>query len=204
MLSDMTRVSRRRFVRGLAAASAPLLVHGDPPTSDVVTEYEDDEGYRLYSRVIAESWIWTEAKAESLVIAERTVSSGMCLQPTGKSAKLLSPALDDYRKRALRKWRLLSRFNLAKPFVLVSEEQLRTYFGQGGSGWKAFYKDYPNSGGYLFFSPIGFNANKDIAVLQVNHWCGGLCGSGSFSVLQKKDDEWKPLQWDGGSCGWAS
>lgn len=199
-----TMRSRREVIRWAAAVGGiPRLILGDPNSNRSPT-YDEIEAYAVYSTLIPEDWIWVVAKAEFLVIAGLTVSSEMCLSPEGESARILAPAIANYKELATRRWQLTRNFSLSRPYTLVGGQELDTYFSKGGRGWDGFYARYPKSGGYLFLSPVGFNASKDVAVVQVNHSCGGLCGGGSFSVLQKKDGEWKQMNWHGSLCAWAS
>jgi hypothetical protein len=70
--------------------------------------------------------------------------------------------------------------------------------------WEGFYQRYPNSGGWIELSAVGFNATKTVAVVYMGHHCGSLCGGGGFHVLEKKNGQWVPLEWKGSSCGWAA
>jgi len=71
-------------------------------------------------------------------------------------------------------------------------------------GWEDFYKRYPNSGGWIELSAVGFNADKMAAVVYMGHYCGGLCGGAGFHVPQKKDGKCAPLEWKGETCVWRS
>jgi hypothetical protein len=196
--------SRREIVHWLAMFGAVPRLSRCESESNQEPSYDDAEAYRVYSTLIPQDWIWVSAKAESLVIAALTVSSEMCLEPERQSSRFLAPAIANYRDLAGKRWHLKREFRLSKPYELVDQQEIDGYFRKGGSGWDGFYAHYPKSGGYLFLSPVGFNSAKDIAILQVNHLCGGLCGGGTFSVLQKRDGEWKAISWKGSSCGWAS
>ncbi len=200
----MMACSRREIMRWLAIFGAIPRIGSCESEASEEPSYDDAEAYRVYSTLIPEDWVWLSAKAESLVIAALTVSSEMCLKPEDEFERVLDPAIANYKKLATKRWHLQREFSLSKPYELIEQQELDGYFRDGGSGWKGFYARYPQSGGYLFFSPVGFNPAKDVAVVQVNHSCGGLCGGGTFAVLQKRDGEWKQLDWKGSSCGWAS
>jgi hypothetical protein len=72
------------------------------------------------------------------------------------------------------------------------------------AGWEGFYQRYPDSGGWIELSAVGFNVDKTVAVVYMGHHCGPLCGSGGFHVLEKKDGKWVALGWEGSGCAWAS
>ena len=52
--------------------------------------------------------------------------------------------------------------------------------------------------------PVAFNTDKTIAVVNMGHSCGNLCGGGASYVLEKKDGIWRSMRWRGTSCAWAS
>jgi hypothetical protein len=70
--------------------------------------------------------------------------------------------------------------------------------------WDEFYKQYPDSGGFVDLSAVGFNADKTVAIVSKGRWCGSLCGEGAYQVLQKIDGNWIPLKWSGELCSWVS
>jgi hypothetical protein len=41
--------------------------------------------------------------------------------------------------------------------------------------WDGFYQKYPDSGGYMFLSAVGFDAPKQRAMVYMAGSCGGLC-----------------------------
>src|SRR5262249_227524 len=70
--------------------------------------------------------------------------------------------------------------------------------------WKDFYRKYPESGGWIELSAVGFNPEKTVAVVYVGHHCGNLCAGGHFQVLLKKNGKWAPIEWKGIASAWAS
>jgi len=161
--------------------------------------YEDAEAYEVYSTILRP---WQVANAKSLVIRSETKGYKMCLRPDEDSEKIIGQAISQYVKLNEKNWLLKRGFNIEKPYELVPYDELRSALKQGW--WENFYKQYPNSGGWIELSAIGFNADKTVAVVYMGHHCGGLCGGGGFHVLQKKDGKWAPLTWKGSSCAWES
>jgi hypothetical protein len=54
-------------------------------------------------------------------------------------------------------------------------------------------------------SAVGFNADRNRAMVYVGHNCGGLCGGGTYHLMVKKDGQWQvDREYRGGSCGWVS
>ncbi len=77
-------------------------------------------------------------------------------------------------------------------FVLVGEKELATLFREDefDRAWTRFYAKYPKSSGLVFLSKIGFNTDYTQAMIYAGRQCGGLCGSGSYLVLNKKNGVW--------------
>ena len=168
------------------------------------TQYEEVEAYEVYSAIIPSEWPWRVANAKQLVIQAATRDYDMCLRPEKEYEDLVGPAISEYVRLNEKPWLLERNFRIEKPYVLITSDELTTTFDQGIEGWKKFYEQHPDSGGWIELSAVGFNSDKTIAVVYMGHSCGGLCGGGSFHVLQKKDGQWVPLDWKGTSCSWSS
>jgi hypothetical protein len=88
-------------------------------------------------------------------------------------------------------------FCLHLPYSLLSQEDYVSFFGNTDNNngteeyWTRFYKRYPDSGGYVWLSNIGFNKAHDQALVYFVNWCGTSCGSGSYILLKKTSGQWK-------------
>src|ERR1051326_5503885 len=164
--------------------------------------YEDGEAYAVYASILPSEWSWRVANAKRLVIRSETENYRMCLQPEKGWERVVGPAISDYLKQNEKPWLLQPNFDIALPYQLVTADELKSAMAQGG--WQAFSKLYPESGGWIAMSAVGFNSDKTVAVVYMGHSCGMRCGGGEFHVLQKKDGKWVPLAWKGMSCSWAS
>jgi hypothetical protein len=183
---------------------APLLFSQGTPTSQANPSpaYEDAEAYEVYNAILPIEWPVTAAHAKRLVISIETTGYKMCLRPGKGSEEIFEPAIDEYVKLNANHLRLQPKFNLNLPYKLVTADDIKAAFGQ--AGWNGFYKQYPDSGGWIDLSAVGFNTDKTVAVVYVGHYCGELCGSGHFHVLQKKEGKWSPIKWRGEACAWIS
>jgi hypothetical protein len=86
-------------------------------------------------------------------------------------------------------------FQLPKQTKLVTREELDAAFqrpsgAEVGDGWEGFRHHFPSSAGYLILSGVGFNSDRTIALVYVEHRCGGLCGAARYYILQKRDGRW--------------
>jgi hypothetical protein len=164
--------------------------------------YADPDAYAVYSAVIPSEWAVTAAHAKNLVIARETTGYKICLKPDNNTAEIIGPAIENYEAQNRESWMLEPKIETHIPFKLLNSSEVKEAFEN--SGWEGFYRNYPDSGGIIELSAVGFNSDKTIAVVYVGHSCGMLCGGGSFHVLEKKNGNWTPLKWNGLSCSWVS
>ena len=54
-----------------------------------------------------------------------------------------------------------------------------------------FQTRFPNNFGYFVVSHAGLNLGKTEAILYVDHFCGGLCGSGGYFLMRKLGGVWR-------------
>lgn len=90
---------------------------------------------------------------------------------------------------------LHSGFQISKPTRLVTREELDAAFKSPpastmGDGWEGFRLHFLESAGYLILSGVGFNADRTIALVYMEHRCGGLCGAARYYILQKRNGRW--------------
>jgi hypothetical protein len=107
------------------------------------------------------------------------------------SPALMAETVNDLKAKNKDHPQFTRRFNITRPYVLVSEQELESLFSKHGiGGWEKFYEKYPESRGYATFSRIGFNPEKTQALVYRGHSCGGLCGGGSYILLVKINGAW--------------
>jgi hypothetical protein len=102
---------------------------------------------------------------------------------------LSDATLSDYKQKNKEQSSLKDSFKLKIKHVLIDEEEIKRAIKD--AGWKSFYEKYPESGGLVSFSRVGFNAATNQALVYFEHWCGGLCGSGNYILLRKEGEGWK-------------
>lgn len=180
--------------------------------------YEDETAYEVYSAVLSFPETVQQSKSKNFIIRQETIrnfgalldnepaSARICLHPDADSAKIIGTAIDNFIKVNQTKWLLQEKFKLEIPHKLIKSETVILIINPftEKEDWRAFYKQYPNSGGFIDLSAVGFNGDKTVAIVSKGRWCGNLCGEGQYYVLQKKDGKWIPLEWKGDSCNWVS
>ena len=90
--------------------------------------------------------------------------------------------------------RRLTKAELNVNCPLISKSTFESFFDQTGQGWRDFYKTYPKTSGAFSVSRVGFNENHDEAIIYVATQCGGLCGHGEFTLLEKEGAVWRIKQ----------
>jgi len=186
----------------LLISSLLLFQNGATNKDAPLKSYEDAEAYEVYSAILPTEWLQLLGNAKSLAIRSETKGYKMCLQPEAESEKIIGQAISEYVKLNKETWLLKRGLNIEKPYELIPYDELRSALKHGG--WENFYKQYPNSGGWIELSAVGFNADKTVAVVYMGHHSWSLSGGGRFHVLQKKDGKWTPLKWKGARCDWVS
>jgi hypothetical protein len=175
--------------------------------------YEDAAAYEVYSAVLSIPQTQGPRISKNFVIRQETLRNfgaywdtdpkfGICLRPDPEWEKVIGPAIADYLRVNKTKWRLQEKIKVERPFQLVSSDIILGLVKK--ESWEGFYKKYPDSGGFIDLSAVGFNEDKSVAVLSKGGWCGDLCGGGEYYVLQKRDGKWVPLDWKGEKCSWIS
>jgi len=101
-------------------------------------------------------------------------------------------------------WEVIHNFNLKnrstralddtldipKKFLLMPNNRFNEIVQQENLGWDSFYNQYPNSPGYLALSRVGFNGNRDEALIAFDFYCP-LCARCSLILFKKNNDQWE-------------
>jgi hypothetical protein len=171
-------------------------------SSAAAKTYDVKDAYQIYDLLIPHEESYGFAKG-TLTIQEETVSNQDGTAPcvTPQTAIRFKDAIADY-KRLNRKtqWLLRRQFEIEKPYEVVSSDAIGVLL-QGG-GWNSFYKHYPDSGGYIIMSGVGFNKERTRAIVYMGSSCGVLCGSWRFHLIEKIDGNWKEVS--GVTCSTVS
>jgi hypothetical protein len=160
----------------------------------------DDLDYRLYSLVLGE--MFTEPK--NLVVIQDVHGGG----PVTNHEFLQNlnhnyPEIDTtifYDPVLLKDsvYYLENKFSVpGKKINLVSSGEIDYYFSNKedvNAGWVEFYFKYPDSGGTISFSRIGYNSGKTQAIIFLGNIYASLGGEGHMIFLKLENNGWKILQ----------
>jgi len=116
-------------------------------------------------------------------------------EKTAESLRQKVPALQQATIDSFRKANSQQAFvrgSLRSPidYELVNSAELESMFKKGGGDWLAYYKRYPGASGVVTWSRVGFNADGTQALFYESYRCGGLCGTGRYMVMEKKNGSW--------------
>ena len=186
----------------MLALSLSFLLVSSFPIQATSSAYDEPDAYEVYASILPLEWPLRVANAKQLVILSETRSYQMCLKPDSESQARVGPAISNYVKLNEKTWLLQPRLSFETPYQFLEAGKIEALTKQGR--WDEYYRQYPDSGGVIEVSAVGFNPDKTIAVVYMGHSCGMLCGGGTFHVLEKIDGKWRPIEWKGSSCAWAS
>jgi hypothetical protein len=173
------------------------------PVQSTPSDYNEAEAYEVYAAVLPSEWPIRDTHAKRVVIRRETKAFQMCLKPDIEIQPKVEPAIADYVRLNEREWLLQPRISLDRPYEFFGARKFEALMRGAGMG-DDYYRLYPDSGGLIELSAVGFNSDKTVAVVYIGHGCGPLCGGGTFHVLEKIDGKWKSIEWKGGSCAWAA
>jgi len=104
-----------------------------------------------------------------------------------------------------KKWALRSDIDIAKPYSLIHYDEIYKHF-EGAKWLEDIFQHYPDTGGYIVLSAVGFNPDKTVAVMSMTHADGPNGAGGRFYVLEKTDNQWHSLVLKQGKwkqvCAW--
>jgi hypothetical protein len=177
-------------IRSLVACLCwSAIAAGQTSVAAKTDDVKDD--YLIYSLLLPHEESYRLAKG-TLIIQEETVSqrnaSEGCVTP--EAASRFKDAIADYNRPNRKQGLLQRQFQIEKPYEVLSSDAIGALLKDG---WDSFYKRYPESGGYLIMSAVGFNKERTRAIVYTGSSCGGLCGSWRFHLLEKIDGNWKEV-----------
>lgn len=156
-----------------------------------------DEEYEIYSSVIKQIYVQPETKL--LMIEERTFrydfgsENDEPWRDKRKGVTIDESAAEDYEAKYSRQWLLnKASFKLPVKINLITDLDLKAIFhgNWGELQWINYYRRFPDSGGFVMLSRVGFNTQHTQALLYVGSRCGPRCGDIHFLLLEKANGTW--------------
>jgi hypothetical protein len=153
------------------------------------------EEYAVYSALIEEEYVTDKVKL--VVITNPTSGGNRSKDIADYYLQQLSPlsraTYDDYIERNSKPYNLSNSFTLKERYMLVEYHEVEKFFDDPDldEAWKNFYRQFPDSNGYIVLSRVGFNPAKDQALVYTAWMCNSRCGEGKFVLMSKRDGKWK-------------
>ena len=170
---------------------------------------DDTESYAVYAALLPSQWTVRVARAKILVFQQETTTYPRCM-PSGTPPEVdWREVIESFRAENAEGRVILPGYDLGLPYVVVASADVQATFREVPNdlmlGWSGFYKRYPDSGGFMQVSAVGFDTARARAMVYMAHSCGGLCGGGTYHFLQKIDGVWREVKVQGMTpCMWVS
>lgn len=169
----------------LLGAGAPVLFPQERAPAEDPGRNADVQA--IYSWVISN----TNSQEKLALIAPETFASEfpqeICLEiPPDHAADFREMRADfDRRKNTTRK--VPASLSPSKPYVILDPDVAQEVISKSKSlSDSPLIRDrYPGVGHLLIFSDVYFNQKRTVALVQVDVWCGGLCGRSTWIALEK-------------------
>lgn len=155
---------------------------------------EDKDEYAVYQAVLKQ--LFQNQTGRTIVLnKEVTGCSTIIDRETEKqiSRNKLEELFNDCSGKKYGNYELIENyFQPGEKIVLVSEDELgKLFMPSCDLGWKKFYLKFPNSVGNASFSRVGFDSQRNFAVVNFGNQSACLAGGGQIVFLQKENDVWK-------------
>jgi|ERR1035441_6267743 hypothetical protein len=179
--------------------------NADDPNLSITEERDSYEIYSMLLRTeMPPQWNITgwaiEQETQTYPNFGDRVTAGVCVQPPKEQESIYRPLIDDYIAKNKSKLVLERKFDLFV-YALVGPADLKAIQQRSRVA-----DGFPFNASVLFHvSAVGFSRDGTRALVYVGHYCGGLCGGGTYHFLVKKDGKWQiDKEYGGMSCGWAA
>ena len=163
---------------------------------------DDPEAYAVYASLIPSHWVVLVANASRLVFVDEASTEPERCMPSGELLETDDwlPVVEDFKSENAEPRAVLPGRNLGIPYVVVSREEVRQIMG---FGWTNFYDRFPQSGGSVYVSAVGFDAAKERAMVYMGNFCGSECGEERFYFLEKVAGSWREAKLPGVKICWV-
>ena len=154
--------------------------------------------YEIYAALIDATYVHTNANIRLIVLLEHTdmapaYHGRATLDYVKKHAPAVLPeTLDDFESKNQESYPLEHAFDLTVEYVLIGDVEKSAAFGGRTQGWIDFYAKYPRSQGITWLSRVGFNSDRNQALVYMANRRHTLMGSGEYLLLAKDQVQWLP------------
>ncbi|GAL87390.1 hypothetical protein JCM21142_41374 [Sporocytophaga myxococcoides] len=158
----------------------------------------DDNEYQIYSVILNENFEGNELLVEQKTSSLRLIINSNYYETLkAENLNLDTAIFVDFDAKNSSTYYLNNKFETpTKSVTLISEEE-KKYFASSqdpNNGWDAFHKKYPKSNGIIQFSRIGFNVDKNQAIVEVSRYYASLGASGHLIYLVRENNSWRIIK----------
>jgi hypothetical protein len=153
--------------------------------------------YAIYSVLLSESSFpktQYEVQQSTSTAVDTNYKSLLCTKAKELLPVIDTTLFDNYTKANARSYNLGNFFNASgKDIKLVASAELGYIFSSQdlNQNWNLFYSRYPDSGGVVEFTRVGFNKDHTQAITQIICTSATLDASGQILILTKVNNRWK-------------
>ncbi|MEZ5316357.1 MAG: hypothetical protein R2752_03045 [Vicinamibacterales bacterium] len=175
----------------------------EPHQPETALPITDPDVYAVYRGIVTGSWLVRVAQARTVVIQQETPVSWPCALTYGHPDPEWQNAFDAFRAALTQRYLWRAGLDLGVPYRVVRRVEIDAAVGRG---WAEFFRRYPDAGGFMRMSAVGFDSARTRAVLATDVSCGATCGEGGYRFLEKRSGAWQAAEGPGlvGPCGWFS
>jgi hypothetical protein len=174
---------------------------------------QNGEEYRAYEAVLGHMFkggvtrFDMNAKIDKIVLRSRTRSEYASdgskenwEQVQNRLKGLREETISGYESARKTEVELKPDLNIPFEYTLITDAQLAKIFppprgiDREIAQWLDFYKAYPNSAGHNSLSRVGFDKAGTQALVYFVNWCGIVCGTGTYLLLEKDEKGWAVSQ----------
>lgn len=166
------------------------------------------EEYEVYS-VAIQDFFTLSRKVKSVAITDYTIKDFSDLKSMWQTndyfrqsfSALLPETIDNYAAANGKEHQVKNSFNLQLHYIFLTKSEVESIFKRGTrvsemEEWEAFYKKFPEIYTIASVSRVGFNSERNQALVYLEFWCRSLCGEGNYIFLNKQDGKWKVFKKD--------
>ena len=154
------------------------------------------EEYSVYSALVSEQFVRDNTRLVIITdptcchLSQLTKENPDVLQ---QLAPVSQDTVRDFADRNREEKHLRREFTLAVAYRIVDYAKIEKLFAPMilDEEWKTFYRLYPRSNGYLRLSRVGFNKDRNEALVETAWMRGERYGEGKYFLLSKVGGKWR-------------
>lgn len=152
--------------------------------------------YLIYATVI-DAWYFNNSQ-KRVVIKDHTASytslttlEHELVYVRSRMPGLALETVNDFKAKNLENYSLEKFINQRSEYQIIKEGEMINLF-EHDEGWGRFYSRYPNADGIITLSRVGFNIEKNQALLCLANQWNRYTGVGLYILITKQPDlSWK-------------